>query len=118
MSSPKLPEQRKVLGLNQRGAGIISGIISLIFGFIIVVLAFRFFFRLFGASPDSAFVSWIYNVSQPFDSPFLGMFNNSDILTTARVEFETLIAIAVYAVGAAIVLGALGWTDRHHHHPA
>lgn len=101
--------------LNQRGAGFISAIVSLVFGIIIALLALRFIFRLFGANPASAFVDWIYSASAPLVAPFMGMFNTTVNLSTGRLEFETLVAIVVYGIVAAIVLGILSWGDRHRH---
>ena len=50
-------------------------IIWYISGVIEVLLAFRFLFKLFGASTVSGFTRFIYTVSNPFVLPFQGIFN-------------------------------------------
>lgn len=95
---------------SQRGAGPLSGIVSLIFGFIIGVLAFRFLFRLLGANPENGLVAFIYNVSSPLVAPFFGMFRTGSVdVAIGRLEFETLIAIVVYGLIASLVMGIMSW---------
>jgi hypothetical protein len=67
-------------------------------GIIVALLALRFLLMLFGASRGSSFVDFIYSASQPFAAPFFGMFSYYAEVGVARFEFETLIAIAVYAI--------------------
>ncbi|MEO8457836.1 MAG: hypothetical protein ABI559_08495 [Chloroflexota bacterium] len=64
-------------------------------------LAFRLAFKLGGANGNNGFVSFIYDVSNPFVSPFRGIANQS-ISGTKIFEPETLIAMGVWA--AAVVL--------------
>jgi hypothetical protein len=69
----------------------------LIVGVVDVVVAARFLGKLLGASSQSAFVNFIYQVSSPLVAPFKGIFGNSG---TGTNNFETasLVAIVVYAV--------------------
>lgn len=101
--------------LNQKGiVGMIGGLLSLLFGLILGVLAFRFVFRLLGADPANAIVNWVYSASAPLVSPFFGMFNTPTDLTAGRVEFETLVALLFYGIVASVVLGALSFGGRRH----
>jgi uncharacterized protein YggT (Ycf19 family) len=68
-----------------------------VLGFIEVLLAFRFFFRLFGASTASGFVSMIYAITYPLIAPFRGIFPTPGISQSA-LEFYTIIAGIVYAL--------------------
>lgn len=94
--------------LGQRGYGFIAGIINFIFGIIIALLAFRLLFRLLGANPSNGIVDFVYNTSEPFVQPFFGIFNSSIDLATGRFEIETLLAIIVYGVVAALIMGIFG----------
>ncbi len=89
--------------LNQKGYGLIGGLVSLFFGIILAIVAFRFIFRLLGANPDNGIVSWVYATSQPLVTPFFGIFNHDINLLTGRFEFETLIALVIYGVIASLV---------------
>jgi hypothetical protein len=77
-----------------------AAIVGLIVGVIDILIAARFLGKLFGASTQSAFVSFIYTVSGPLVAPFQGIFGNGGSKVNT---FETadLVAIVVYAV--------LGW---------
>lgn len=102
---------QRLHGMPQQG--FIGSIISLLAGFILGVLAFRFIFRLLGANPDNGIVAWVYNVSAPFVQPFFGMFNTGPVDTTVGAfEIATLVALIVYGVVAAIVLRAVAFGGR------
>jgi hypothetical protein len=74
-----------------------AAIVGLIVGVIDILIAARFLGKLFGASAQSAFVSFIYTVSGPLVAPFQGIFGNGG---SKANSFETadLVAIVVYAV--------------------
>jgi hypothetical protein len=75
-------------------------IVWFIAGVLLVLLAFRFAFVLFGANPANGFVNFIYTVSHPFAAPFFGIFGYSISYGVSRVELSTLVAMAVYALVA------------------
>jgi len=82
------------------GVQTVQSIIYYLFGALEVLLTFRLLLRLFGANPDTMFVSWIYSFTAPFIAPFLGIFPASTTqgaVTTAVFEPATLLAIIVYA---------------------
>jgi uncharacterized protein YggT (Ycf19 family) len=70
-------------------------------GFIVAVvdifIAARFLGKLFGASAQSAFVNFIYQVSGPMVAPFTGIFGDTGSRTNT-FETASLVAIVVYAV--------------------
>jgi uncharacterized protein YggT (Ycf19 family) len=85
-------------------ANVAERIVWLIAGLLLVLLAFRFVFALFGANPNNGFASFIYTASQPFVAPFFNIFKYNYIDNgVGRFEFFTLVAMAVYAVIAAII---------------
>src|SRR5947207_737253 len=74
-------------------------IIWYLFGFIEVLLLFRFFLKFLGANAGSAFVSLIYGLSNPLAIPFFGIFapvSTGPII----IEWSTIIAMIVYWVVA------------------
>ena len=76
-------------------------IIWYIFGFIEIVLAFRFILKLVGANPLAGFTKFVYGLSAPFVNPFLNMFRASSSRgaeTTSYLEWSTIVAAIVYIV--------------------
>lgn len=76
-------------------------IIWYIFGFIEIVLAFRFVLKLLGANPEAGFTKLVYGISSPFAGPFLNIFHASStqgVETTSFFEWSTLVAAVVYVV--------------------
>jgi uncharacterized protein YggT (Ycf19 family) len=71
-----------------------------VIGLIDVLLAFRFFLKLTGASPQAEFVGFIYGITGPLVAPFRGIFADSG-QGFYIFEPSTLVAIAVYLL--------LGW---------
>lgn len=100
---------------NQKGYGLIGGLVSLFFGIIIGIVAFRFIFRLLGANPANGIVSWVYEASTPLVSPFYGIFNRDITLATGRFELETLLALIVYGVIASLITGLFARGYRRPH---
>lgn len=72
-----------------------------VLGFMEILLAFRFLFKLLGANPQSGFVSIIYAVTKVFLLPFFGIFGTASASmdgTHAILEPATLVGMAVYAI--------------------
>ncbi len=74
-------------------------IIWYILGVIEILLAFRIVLKLISANPYSGFVDFIYTLSSPFATPFLGILGTS-VSGGSVAEWSTLIAMGVYAVVA------------------
>ena len=74
-----------------------AAVVGFIVGVVDILVAARFLGKLLGASAQSAFVNFIYQVSGPLVAPFQGIFGNAG---TGTNKFETadLVAIVVYAV--------------------
>jgi hypothetical protein len=74
-----------------------AAVVGFLVGAVDILVAARFLGKLLGASAQSAFVNFIYQVSGPLVAPFQGIFGNAG---TGTNKFETadLVAIAVYAV--------------------
>jgi YggT family protein len=85
------------------------GVISLVFGFIEVVVGLRFIFLLLGASLDSKFVTWVYNISHPLVAPFGTIFGHTTKAVAGTIpgsSFEpaSLVALIVYGLIGGILL--------------
>jgi hypothetical protein len=81
-------------------AVIAARVVWFIAGVILTILAIRFIFILLGANQNNGFVNFIYTISHPFAAPFFGIFGYTQTLGTAKVEWSTLVAMAVYALVA------------------
>jgi YGGT family len=74
-----------------------AAVVGFIVGVVDIFIAARFLGKLFGASSQSAFINFIYQVSAPVVAPFTGIFGNSGS-STNTFETASLVAIVVYAV--------------------
>jgi hypothetical protein len=93
------PEERPVTTERQEyRMNVAARIIYFIGGLLIALLAIRFLLALLGANPGNGFADFIYTVSHPFVVPFFGLFNYDETLGVHRFEYETLVAIVVYAI--------------------
>lgn len=78
-------------------------IVWYILGLVEVLLAFRFVLKLLGANPTAGFSSFIYSVTYPFASPFLNVFNLTQV-EGSIFEWTTLLAMFVYWVIAVAII--------------
>lgn len=72
-----------------------------VFGFIAIVLGFRFTLKLFGANPAASFVDLVYSISGVLTAPFDNIFGvtaASAGQTKSVFEPSILVAMAVYAL--------------------
>ena len=74
-----------------------AAVVGFIVGAVEIFIAARFLGKLFGASANSAFVSFIYQVSGVFVAPFTGIFGDTGTKTNT-FETASLVALVVYAV--------------------
>jgi len=80
---------------------------------LVTLLGTRFVFSLLGANPANGFASFIYNFTAPFTMPFYNLFSyDHPSLGTATFEGYTLVAMAVYGLGA-LGLGRLVTITRY-----
>lgn len=64
-----------------------------------VLLAFRFFLKMFAANSAAGFSSFIYGVTWPFAQPFISVFSISKVQGSI-FEWTTLLAMGVYLLVA------------------
>lgn len=82
----------------EHGMNIVARAIYIVGGIITGLLALRFLLTLLGANSGNAFANFIYDTSRPFAQPFFGLFNYDPDIGRARIELETLFAIAFYGL--------------------
>ena len=75
-------------------------------------LGLRFVLKLFGANPSAEFVSWLYSTSEPLLEPFKGMFPAPIIERGFILEFSTLFAMLMYALGAWLITELIVFIER------
>jgi hypothetical protein len=81
---------------------IVEGIAVVAGSFLLVMLAFRFIFALFGANPANGFASFVYSFTAPFTMPFYNLFSyDHPSLGVSVFEGYTLIAMAIYGLALA-----------------
>lgn len=74
-------------------------VIWYIVGVIVTFLIARAVLALLGANLDNGFASFIYAITDPFVAPFRGLLQVGQFQAgVSRLEIETLIAAAVYAL--------------------
>jgi YggT family protein len=73
-------------------------IISIITSTLLALLAIRVVLSLLGANRGNPFAEFIYGFTYPFVAPFFGLFGYTMQYGAARLELETLIAMAFYAL--------------------
>lgn len=95
-----------------RGSTLAERIVYLIGSVIVASLALRFVLSLLGANRGNVIADFVYSFSQPFVAPFFGLFNYTPQFGVVRFEFETLVAIAFYAIVMAIVGRLVGLGRR------
>jgi hypothetical protein len=88
---------------------------QLIIGLIEVLLTFRFVLKLLSANPNSTFVGWIYDTTQPLLGPFLLAFPTSSVRGGFTLEFTTLFAIFTYAFAGYLLQEAMEMMEKNSH---
>jgi len=97
-SAPPPAAAERVSPTGQAGYNFrLAAVVWFIVGVVDIFVAARFLGKLFGASAQSAFVNFMYQVSSPMVAPFTGIFGDTGTKTNT-FETASLVAIVVYAV--------------------
>jgi len=83
----------------------IAALITAVGGLIVLVLGIRFILSALQVDRLAEPASFVYNASFPFVAPFFGLFNYQQQMGVIRFEYQTVIAIAFWA----LVTWALAW---------
>lgn len=81
---------------------------------VLVALALRFVFRLFGAEGGGdGFVSWLYDTTNVLLQPVRGVFPSTEVVSKYVLEFATLFAMVGYMVVGVVVEGVVErWSPK------
>lgn len=71
---------------------------------ITTILGLRFLLSVIGANPSNPIAHFIYNVSSPLVTPFVGLFNYTPHYGISNFDFESLIALVAYGIIAWIIV--------------
>lgn len=75
---------------------------------VLIALAVRFVFRLFGAEAGSdGFVSWLYETTGVLLEPVRGVFPATEVGSRYVLEFVTLFAGVAYMVVGVVAMGVV-----------
>jgi hypothetical protein len=88
---------------------LVARIVNLIFGIIELALALRFLLELFGASPSSQFVAWIYSVTASLMGPFVGAFPGISLGGASLIDVNAVLAMIAYAIVGWVILRILAF---------
>ncbi|MBI3984452.1 MAG: YggT family protein [Candidatus Levybacteria bacterium] len=80
-----------------------SLLVNIVFSIVEFFLGIRILLRLFGANPNTPFVSWVYDTTAPLLSPFSGIFPNPTITPGFVLEMSSLFALLVYGFIAYLI---------------
>lgn len=91
------------------GATLAARIVTFAFGILQVLLILRIILLLLVANPGNDVVQLIFNVTQPFVEPFLGMFSLNRVTADQGSVFDiaALVALIAWTLVEAIVLAAI-----------
>lgn len=93
--------QRQAVTHREHTSGIVLAqrIVWFVVGVINAIVALRFVLLLLGANREAGFTDFVYSLSAPFVSPFIGIFGEP---TYGRSVFEvsSLLAIVIYSLVA------------------
>jgi uncharacterized protein YggT (Ycf19 family) len=97
------------LGAERRIAVIrVVQLIWLVFGVLDVLLLFRFALKLLKANPNNMFADLVYNLTELFLKPFLGLIASPTFEGGVDLEVAALVAVVVYSL-LAWVMARLIW---------
>jgi len=68
-----------------------------VFGFLEILLAFRFVLKLLGANPDAGFSNFVYGITYVFTQPFVSVFSITYV-EGSIIEWTTLLTMFVFWV--------------------
>ncbi len=91
------------------GATLAARIVTFAFGILQVLLILRIVLLLLVANPGNDVVQLIFNVTQPFVEPFLGMFSLNRVTADQGSVFDiaALVALIAWTLVEAIVLAGI-----------
>lgn len=94
-------------------ASFLINLINLIIGIIEAFIGLRIVLKLTAANAQTPFVSWIYETSRGLIWPFSGMFPSPVLKGGSILEFNSLIALLVYAFIGYLLMELVTYIDHY-----
>jgi hypothetical protein len=90
--------------------------IATLFGILEVLLALRILLLALGANAGNVLVDGIYNITDPFVVPFIGVFNINHVHPTGNsvIDVAAIVAIVGWGILAIIIDAVLRIGDRRY----
>jgi uncharacterized protein YggT (Ycf19 family) len=101
------PQKTKNTDHQQPTLVVLAHLVWVIGVVVATLLAIRFLLILFAANSANGFVNFIYTISYPLARPFFGIFNYQIHYGVSRVEFASLVGIAIYSIVAYLITKVL-----------
>jgi uncharacterized protein YggT (Ycf19 family) len=91
------------------GATLAARIVTFVFGILQALLILRIVLLLLVANPGNDVVKFVFNVTQPFVEPFLGMFSLNRVTADQGSIFDVaaLVALIAWTLVEALILAAI-----------
>jgi hypothetical protein len=86
--------------------------LTILIGFAETAIAVRILLKLMGASEMAPFVRWVYDMSAPLISPFIGMFPSPTLSGPFTIEFSAIFALFVYMFIGYLIQEAIWYLNR------
>ena len=89
-------------------------VIDTLFGILELLLIVRILLLALGANSGNALVDTIYNITDPFVAPFIGVFNINHVhpVGSSVIDVAAIVALVGYAILAIIIDAILRIADR------
>jgi hypothetical protein len=89
-------------------------VVDTLFGILELLLIVRILLLALGANAGNALVDTIYNITDPFVQPFIGVFNINHVSPTGNsvIDVAAIVAMVGYAILALIIDAILRIADR------
>jgi len=91
------------------GATVASRVVTFAFGILQALLILRIILLLLVANPGNDIVSFVFNITQPFVEPFVGMFslNRVEADQGSVLDIAAIVALIGWTLVEALVLAAI-----------
>ena len=93
---------------------VVRRVVGLLFGILEVLLALRVILLALGANSGNGLVDGIYNATEPFVAPFIGVFSINHVHPTGSsvIDVAAIVAIVGYGLLAILIDSVLRIADR------
>ena len=108
MATPQnsIPKAKKPLHVR----AVIEKFVFFVLWAVSAVLLLRILFFLLGANPAAPFINWLYNFSDIFVAPFVGIFE-TPVRGNNVIDLASIVAIFIYFIAAISIVKLINITN-------